>query len=149
MSRSELLVRLDGLDAQLRPRVRRVFECAHAEAANPFESAMRAIVLDVPGLTVEPQVRIDDSAGFVGRVDLADRRLRIVVEAESFEFHGEKEMLDRDCQRYSRLSADGWLVLRFSWVHVMTKPDWVRAVVTAAVGSRLAGCPTCRAAAGL
>ncbi len=147
--RSELLARLDGLDAQLRPRVRRVFECADAQAANPFESALRAILLDVPGLTVEPQVRIDDSSGFVGRVDLADRRLRIVVEAESFEFHGEKEMLDRDCKRYSRLSADGWLVLRFSWTHVMTKPDWVLAVVTAAVESRLAGCLACRAAAGL
>ena len=147
--RSELLARLDDLDPQLRPRVRQVFERADARAANPFESALRAILLDVPGLTVEPQVRIDDSAGFVGRVDLADHRLRIVIEGESFEFHGEKEMLDRDCTRYSRLSAAGWLVLRFSWTHVMTKPDWVRAVVTAAVESKVAGCPACRAAAGL
>lgn len=145
----ELLARVDGLDRQLRPRVRRVLECADDRAANPFESALRAILLDVPGLTVEPQVRVDDGSGFVGRVDLADRRLRIVIEGESFEFHGEKEMLDRDCKRYSRLSADGWLVLRFSWSQVMARPAWVRSLVAAAVESRLAGCPGCRAAAGL
>ena len=149
VAREELLTRADGLDRQLRPRVRRVLECADERAANPFESALRAILLDVPGLTVEPQVRIDDDAGFVGRVDLADRRRRIVIEGESFEFHGEKEMLDRDCRRYSRLSADGWLVLRFSWTQVMARPDWVRSLVAAAVESRLAGCSGCRAAAGL
>jgi hypothetical protein len=148
VTRPELLARADGLDRQLRPRVRRVLEAADGRAANPFESALRAILLDVPGLSVEPQVRIDDGLGFVGRVDLADCRLRIVIEGESFEFHGEKEMLDRDCKRYSRLSADGWLVLCFSWTHVMTTPDWVRALVVAAVESRLAGCPGCRAAAG-
>jgi very-short-patch-repair endonuclease len=147
--RPELAARVEGLDPQLRPRVRRLLDAADERAANPFESALRAILLGIPGLSVEPQVRIDDANGFVGRVDLADRRLRIVIEAESFEFHGEKEMLDRDCQRYSRLSADGWVVLRFSWMQVMTKSDWVRAVVSAAVESRLAGCPGCRATAGL
>jgi very-short-patch-repair endonuclease len=149
VTRDELLARVGSLGVQLRPRVRRLLEAADERAANPFESALRAILLDVPGLGVEPQVRIDDEAGFVGRVDLADRRLRIVVEGESFEFHGEKEMLDRDCRRYSRLSADGWLVLRFSWTQVMARPDWVRALVQSAVDSRLAGCPACRATAGL
>ena len=82
---------------------------------------------------MQPQVRIDDASGFVGRVDLADVRLRLVIEGESFEFHGEREMLDRDCRRYSRLTADGWLVLRFSWNQVMTRPAWVREVIAAAV----------------
>jgi very-short-patch-repair endonuclease len=129
VTRDQLEGRLDGLAAQLRPRVRRVIEAADARAANPFESVLRAIALEVAGLEAEPQVRIDDAEGFVGRVDLADRRLRIVIEGESFEFHGEREMLDRDCQRYSRLTADGWLVLRFSWTQVMTKPDLVRRVL--------------------
>jgi very-short-patch-repair endonuclease len=82
-------------------------------------------------------VRIDDEDGWVGRVDLADRELRIVVEGESLEFHGEREMFDRDCARYSRLSADGWLVLRFSWTQVMTRPDWVRSVLVRAVAQRV------------
>jgi hypothetical protein len=47
------------------PQVRRV--CAHADhrAANPFESALRAIAQDVPGLEVTPQVVIADD-DFVG-----------------------------------------------------------------------------------
>jgi very-short-patch-repair endonuclease len=146
--RADLLARLPGLDPQLRPRVLRVLEAADGRAANPFESALRAIALEVPGLSVTPQVRIDDSAGFVGRVDLADVRLRVVIEGESFEFHGEKEMLDRDCARYSRLSAGGWLVLRFSWTQVMTRPDWVRSVIAAAVQRLQGGCRRCPSAAG-
>ncbi|WP_344192376.1 DUF559 domain-containing protein [Pedococcus aerophilus] len=136
VDRSDLLDRVDGLDRQLRSRVRRVLECADGAAANPFESALRAICLDVPGLKVRCQVRIDDADGWVGRVDLADRALRIVVEGESVEFHSEREVFDRDCARYSRLAADGWLVLRFSWTQVMTRPDWVRAVVARAVALR-------------
>jgi very-short-patch-repair endonuclease len=99
---------------------------------------LRAILLDVAGAQFAPQVRIDDAQGFVGRVDLADVRLRIVVEGESLEFHGASEAFDKDCARYSRLTADGWLVLRFSWNHVMTKPEWVREVVARTVALRTA-----------
>jgi very-short-patch-repair endonuclease len=136
LDRQVLLDRVAGLDAQLRPRVRRVLDQADPSAANPFESVLRAICLDVAGLDVRCQVRIDDADGWVGRVDLADRRLRIVVEGESLEFHGEREVFDRDCARYSRLAADGWLVLRFSWTQVMTRPEWVRRVVARAVAER-------------
>ena len=121
------------LDRQLRPRVRWVVEHADAAAANPFESVLRALCLDVQGLDVRCQVRIDDEDGWVGRVDLADRHLRIVIEGESLEFHGERDVFDRDCARYSRLAADGWLVLRFSWTQVMTRPEWVRRVIARAV----------------
>ena len=142
----ELADRAGGLPAQVRSRVRRVIEAADGRAANPFESVLRAIALGVPGLDVQPQVRIDDASGFVGRVDLADVRLRLVIEGESFEFHGEREMLDRDCRRYSRLTADGWLVLRFSWNQVMTRPAWVREVIAAAVQT-WSGRVTCGCAA--
>jgi very-short-patch-repair endonuclease len=134
--RRDLLDRMEQLDPQLRPRVRRVLTSADPAADNPFESVLRAIALDVPGLRPTPQVRIDDAAGFVGRVDLADTRLRVVLEGESLEFHGERELFDRDCHRYSRLVADGWLVLRFSWTQVMTRPAWVRAVIARAVAHR-------------
>jgi very-short-patch-repair endonuclease len=131
-----LTERVPILDRQLQPRVRRVVQHAEASAANPFESVLRAICLGVPSLDVRCQVRIDDEDGWVGRVDLADRRLRIVIEGESLEFHGEREVFDRDCARYSRLAADGWLVLRFSWTQVMTQQEWVRRVIARAVAER-------------
>jgi very-short-patch-repair endonuclease len=118
--------------ARGRARVRRVAANASSEAANPFESVLRAICSDVPGLRVTPQVQIggDD---FFARVDLADVRLRVVLEADSFQFHGGRERLRHDCWRYDELVARGWFVLRFAWEQVMFAPDWVRSILVAAV----------------
>ena len=38
-----------------------------------------------------------------------------------------------DARRYDLLVVDGWLVLRFSYEHVMTQPNFVRRVLLAAV----------------
>ncbi len=119
-----------------RARAERVFALASPQAANPFESALRAIALGVPGLDVRCQVRIDDDRGWVGRVDLADLTLRIVIEADSMQYHGEREAMDRDVQRYTRLVCDGWLVLRFTWYQVLTRPQWVAQMLAKAVAQR-------------
>lgn len=119
-----------------RSRVLRVVDAADGRAANPFESVLRAIALEVPGLDVVPQHRIDYEGKFVARVDLADERLRIVLEADSFEFHGEPELMEKDCKRYDELVADDWLVLRFSWMQVMKKHAWVRQMVERVVALR-------------
>jgi very-short-patch-repair endonuclease len=103
---------------------------ASARAANPFESVLRAIALEVPGLALEPQVVIDED-GFRCRPDLVDVGRRLVLEAESFEFHGRRPALERDCERYNALAIRGWLVLRFTWAHVMHDPAYVTACLTA------------------
>ena len=114
------------------PQMRRVARCARVEPANPFESVLRAIALDVPGLDVEPQVTIHEP-DIVARPDLVDVQLRIVLEADSFEWHGGRAQLSADARRYDLLVVNGWLVLRFSYEHVMTQPDFVRRVLRAAV----------------
>ena len=128
----ELRRAADGHPLRGRVRAQRVADNACAAAANPFESVLRAICLDVPGLRVVPQVEIatDD---FYARVDLADVRLRIVIEADSYEFHGGRERLRRDCWRYDELVARHWLVLRFAWEQVMFAPEWVRSILVHAV----------------
>jgi very-short-patch-repair endonuclease len=133
VARSALVARVADLPRVHRARAGRVFALASPLAANPFESALRAIAVQVPGLDVRCQVRIDDDRGWVGRVDLADRSLRIVVEADSMEYHGEREAMDRDVERYTRLVCDGWLVLRFTWYQVMTRPEWVAGMLARAV----------------
>ena len=110
-------------------RLRRVAANADGRAANPFESVLRAIALDVPGLSIEPQVRIRGDLGLDVRPDLVDRRLRIVLEADSFEWHGDRAALRRDARRYDLLVADGWTVLRFAWEDVMHDQEWVRRVL--------------------
>ena len=64
-----------------------------------------------------------------------------MLEADSHEFHSEPGAFARDCWRYDRLVADGWLVLRFPWVHVMNRQDAIRALLTRVVALRRAcGC---------
>lgn len=93
-----------------RPAALRVARAADGRAANPFESSLRAIALGVPGLEVEPQVPI----GRIGHADLADRRLRLAIEAESWEFHATPEAFRYDVRRYTAFSRLDWLVGRFS-----------------------------------
>jgi very-short-patch-repair endonuclease len=59
-----------------------------------------------------------------------------VLEADSFEHHGHRSALARDCQRYSELTSRGWLVLRFAWEHVIFDPAWVAGRVGEAVALR-------------
>ena len=114
-------------------KVRRIAEQADARAANPFESVTRAICLQVPGLEVTPQLEISSEHCWA-RPDLVARSRRLVVECESFEWHGNRKGFLKDVRRYTLLTADGWTVLRFTWDDVMLRPAWVRAVLMRAVG---------------
>jgi very-short-patch-repair endonuclease len=103
---------------------RRVAEHASPLAANPFESILRGIAIDA-GLEVRPQSPI--SLGSVTiHPDVVDRGRRLVIEAESWEWHSGKEAFQRDCRRYTMLVVGGWVVLRFTWWEVMHDPDFVR-----------------------
>lgn len=113
-------------------QIRRVCRNSTGEAANPFESALRAIGEDVPGLHFEPQVEISDG-DFTVRPDLVDLRLRVVAEADSFEWHGKRAALASDCRRYNMLVINGWLVLRFSYEDVMFHPEEVGRTLVAVV----------------
>ena len=62
----------------------------------------------------------------------------MVIEADSFEFHGERAALSRDCERYDGLVSRGWLVLRFTWEQVMLRPVWVARVIERTVRRRRA-----------
>jgi very-short-patch-repair endonuclease len=126
----DLLERAEAMPARYRARCQRVARRADGRAANPFESVLRAIALDVPGLAVEPQVWVDP----VGRPDLLDARRRLVIEADSFAYHGHRAALRRDCERYNAFVAIGYQVVRFSYEHVFHQPDYVRAVLLAVVG---------------
>ncbi len=65
-----------------------------------------------------------------GRPDLLDHRLRLVVEADSFEVHGRRQQLTRDCRRDNAFVTHGWRVVRFSWEQVMFEPGYVTEVLT-------------------
>ncbi len=112
----------------------RVAAAASGRAANPFESVLRAIAWDVPGLTPEPQVAIAALPVPI-TPDVVDRGLKLALEADSFAWHGERSHLKRDCRRYNVLVLLGWRVLRFTWEDVMLHPEYVRACLIAAVNA--------------
>jgi very-short-patch-repair endonuclease len=56
-----------------------------------------------------------------------------VLEAESYEWHGDRAGFRKDVRRYTLLTADGWTVLRFTWEDVLFRPDRVRRVIARAV----------------
>ncbi|MGQ7295540.1 hypothetical protein [Quadrisphaera sp. KR29] len=128
VSRPELLARAAATRGAGRAAVRRVAEHASARPANPFESALRGIALDA-GLTgLLPQLPMDFD-GWSLRPDLVDPALRLVLEADSFEWHGGRSALAADCRRYDELVAEGWTVLRFAWEQVMFDGPWVAGVL--------------------
>lgn len=115
-------------------RVRRVAAYADGRSANPFESTLKALCLQA-GLEVVPQyaVRCGDREY---HPDFANPLVGVIVEADSYEFHGRRPWdHNRDCRRYNDFVTAGWRVLRFTWEQVMLNPDHVvatiRAVLTA------------------
>jgi len=123
--------------AKLRGRgaieARRVAREADGRAANPFESVLRAIVLEFPELSVEPQVAVATS-GMTYQPDLVDERNRIVIEAESWGWHADQQTHSRDCVRFTLLTLAGWRVFRFTWEQVMNSPSFVRRVLAGIAG---------------
>lgn len=134
----ELSALADRLRGRHAVAARRVLRQADGRAANPLESCLRAIALDIEGFHVQPQ-QVIAAPGVFAVVDLADASHGIVLEAEGFEHHGTRAGLQRDCERYTLLASLGWIVLRFSYADVMGRPDWVRRMVelTLAQGRRL------------
>ncbi len=114
--------------------VRRVVEHASALAANPFESVLRAILIEA-GIAVVPQWATTIH-GVTYHPDLADPLHGIAIEANSWAHHASKVDHDRDCVRYNALVLAGWVVLRFTWEQVMFAPDEVVATVRAALALR-------------
>lgn len=134
VTREELLAAAEQGPRTGREKALRVIRLASAAAANPFESVLRAIAVEVPGLHVMAQGPV----GPLWHADVADLELRIAVEAESFEFHALPEAFRDDVRRYTEMIRLGWLVVRFVWEDVMHRPEYVHDVLADVVRVRVA-----------
>jgi very-short-patch-repair endonuclease len=116
------------------PHVQWLVAHASGRAANPFESALRSLALDC-GVEMVLQFEVI-AGGFVFHPDLADPIHGLILEADSWGWHADKESHERDCRRYTLLTIDGWMVLRFTYDDVMHRPDYVRSCIRAAYALR-------------
>ena len=117
---------------QWRARARKAIDSSDPRAANGFESLVRAIASDVPGLRLVPQVTVLPGI----TCDLVDEVLGIVVECDSWTYHAEKSAFARDMERYNTLALAGRLVLRIGRPLAVSDPDQVRTHLAAAVALR-------------
>ena len=132
VSVDDLRAAADALAGAGSRRVRRVVAHADPGAANPFESVLRALVIEA-GFSAVTQLPIEVD-GLVLHPDIADVDCRLVVEADSWTHHAGKDEDELDCARYNALVGDGWTVLRFTWQQAMLSPSYVRFVLAKVQG---------------
>lgn len=125
IDRDDLLIAAARSPRTGRAKALRVAHAADARRANPFETCLHVIAMSVAGLDVTPQGHVPG----LGFVDLLDRVLGMVIEAESLEHHWTKAGLQRDVDRYTKAARLGLVVLRFTWTDVMFRPDDVRSAI--------------------
>jgi very-short-patch-repair endonuclease len=134
VTRSQLEARARSLRGPGSAVVRHRIALLDGRAANAFESCARALLIEAGIFGFDPQVAIRHRGRFVGRVDLAHRTLRIVIECDGFETHGGREAFVRDLVRFTELVSAGWRPLRFTWEQVMFNPEWVLERVRDTIG---------------
>jgi very-short-patch-repair endonuclease len=104
---------------------RRVLEQASPLAGSSGETVGR-VVLEDAGLRVQPQVFVPG----VGFVDLLVEG-RLVVEVDGFAYHSDARQFALDRRRDAALVSLGYLVVRFTWLDVVRRPQYVVATVLA------------------
>lgn len=103
-----------------------------------LESVLRVTILR-SGLTPPAtQYWVADGRELFARVDFCWPAQRLIVEADGFAFHSDREAYRRDRERLNRLERLGWRVLRFTWEDVMSRPEYVLASVRACLARAVA-----------
>lgn len=107
-------------------QARRIAALCDERSHSPLESALRALLIQAGLVFFEPQYAARAANGKVlAKVDLGDPVTGVLLEADSFLFHGHRGQLEWDARRYNALVAHGFLVLRFAYEHVLGDKDWV------------------------
>jgi very-short-patch-repair endonuclease/predicted transcriptional regulator of viral defense system len=119
--------------------IRRLAEARSPEFRPPESSAERRVneLLERAGVPeLERQVDIGDKNSWIGRVDLADRKLRVLVEVQSELFHGSVLDQRNDQVRLARLRAAGWAVLEVQQFDIWHRPERVVEAISRLRASR-------------
>ena len=116
-------------------RARDALRHVDGRAQSVPESVVRHVIVSGGLPAPEPQLAIVDAYGrVVAHADLGYEEWKILIEYEGRQ-HSEGDQFGRDIERYSRMAADGWLVLRFSATH-LARPHLIYERVRQALLSR-------------
>ncbi len=120
----DVTARVKALRGPGAAKARRVLSWYDPRAQPPMESALRAILLDAGITCFVPQLAISVGGRHLARVDLGDPRTGVLLEADSFRWHGAQAQLTWDAERYDELVSHGYRVLRFAFDHVTSRAEW-------------------------
>ena len=123
------------------PLLRALFAERREDGWVPPESELEAIGTKIFArfagrARFERQVTLRWRSGAEARVDFVDARLRIIIEVDGRRWHTRVADFDRDLWRTNEAIAHGYVVLRFTWVHLTEAVDDVVALVEAAIAER-------------
>jgi very-short-patch-repair endonuclease len=106
------------------------------------ESDLESLLWDVIRRSELPLPERQVPVEFAGRryrLDLAYRAERIALEGDGFGVHTRRATFVRDHRRQNDLLLAGWLVIRFTWEHIVQRPDYLVETVQAALEARKVG----------
>jgi very-short-patch-repair endonuclease len=71
------------------------------------------------------QFEVMTRSGVPADVDFAWPEAKLAVEVDGYRWHSGRQQWQSDLERQNALAEVGWLVLRFSWYDVVSRPDYV------------------------
>lgn len=98
-----------------------------------FEAKLFGLLKDSSVPLPMKQVEIFDGPSFVGRVDFAYPSQRLIIEADSLQFHSGKFFFQEGIDRGNKLTGLGWRVIRVSWDDMILRPQKVISAIRKAL----------------
>jgi hypothetical protein len=126
VSRDELIAETGRVRGNNTSKVRRAVGMADPRCGSVLESMLR-VLLVLAGLAPDESQFVirDERRRFVARVDFVYLKVRLIVEADGFEFHRERSDYRADRRKANAFSRVRWWLLRFTWEDVVMYPDYV------------------------
>jgi very-short-patch-repair endonuclease len=81
-----------------------------------------------------PQHRFYEDGQLVARVDFVYPEHRVVIEVDGNRWHSGRRARVRDAERDNYLNLKGWTVLRFTWLDLVERPEYVLDQIRRALG---------------
>ncbi|OYN95518.1 hypothetical protein CGZ95_17570 [Enemella evansiae] len=102
-----------------------------SEAERLAHRLLRETGLD--GFRTNFPVSVDGSLFYL---DVAFPELKLAIEINGFERHGQRQVFEDDHPRRNSVTLDGWLVLEFTWRMITERPDLFVATVLRGIEQR-------------
>ena len=84
------------------------------------------------------QFEVMTRSGVPADVDFAWPEAKLAVEVDGYRWHSGRQQWQSDLERQNALAEVGWLVLRFTWYDVVSRPEYVIRTIMEAYRQRVA-----------